>query len=89
MTTQEQELRAKIRAFVEANMNVDDDVALRDDDNIFAKGYVTSLFAMRLLNFIENLAGITIADEDIVLPNFSSVDAMAALVRRQPAAVGA
>jgi len=82
MKGQEQEFRRKIREFVEANMNVDDDVELKDDDNIFGQGYVTSIFAMRLLNFTENLSGITIADEDIILPNFSSIDAIASLVRK-------
>lgn len=82
MSQAEQEMRNKIRQFVQANMNVDDDIELQDDDNIFGKGYVTSIFAMRLLSFLENLGSITVADEDIILPNFSSVDAMLALIHK-------
>jgi hypothetical protein len=84
MTETEQRWREEIRAFIEANMcTLDDDVRLRDDDNIFAKGYVGSLFAMRLLGLVETLSGSTVADEDILLANFSSIDAMVALIRRQ------
>lgn len=82
MTNSEQQLRAKIRAFLEANINIDDGVELADDDNIFAKGYVTSIFAMRLLNFIESAGAIEVSDDDVVLANFSTVDAMAALVAK-------
>lgn len=79
MNLHDHELRAKLREFIEHNMNVDD-VELGDADNLFGLGYVTSIFAMRLLAFIEKTAAITLADDEIVLANFSSVDAMAALV---------
>lgn len=83
----EQRCRNEIREFIEANMHVlDDDVGLRDDDNIFAKGYVGSLFAMRLLGLIETISGAIVEDEDIVLANFSSIDAMMALIQRQKVA---
>jgi acyl carrier protein len=76
--------RKRIREFIEANMNaLDDDVELADDDNIFGKGYVTSLFAMRLLKVVETISGKPVADDDIVLKNFSSVNAMIALIQRQ------
>ncbi len=84
----EQRWRNELREFIEANMcALDDDVRLRDDDNIFAKGYVGSLFAMRLLGLVETISGATVADEDIQLANFSSIDAMLALIRRQAVAV--
>ena len=80
---QELQWRSRLREFIESNMTSgDDEVELRDDDNIFALGYVNSLFAMRLLNFVESLGEITVADEDIVLANFSSIDAMVALLYR-------
>ncbi len=84
MPEQEEQLwRTQLREFIEANMNtVDDDVVLRDDDNIFANRYVDSIFSMRLLNFVEAISGIIVADEDIVLANFSSIDAMLALISR-------
>lgn len=82
MHNDQQLLRRQLREFVESNMNVDDDVALKDDDNIFRLGYVSSLFAMRLLSFIEKTGGIEVGDEDIVLSNFSSIDAMLALIEK-------
>ncbi|WP_338848364.1 hypothetical protein V8J88_05765 [Massilia sp. W12] len=85
MSHDENTMRSKIRQFIESNMNVDDDVELQDDDNIFSKGYVSSIFAMRLLTFLENLAGISVADDDIVLPNFSTVDAMIGLINKSRA----
>ncbi len=72
-------LRQQIRAYVQANMNIDEDVDLKDEDNIFRLGYVSSLFATRLLAFIEKTGNVAVADDDIALPNFSSVDAMVKL----------
>jgi hypothetical protein len=87
MTETEQRWRGDIREFIEANMcALDDDVRVRDDDNIFAKGYVDSLFAMRLLGLVETLTGTIVADDDILLANFSSIDAMIGLIRRQTVA---
>lgn len=82
MYMQEQDMRIKIREFIELNMNVDDVFELKDGDNIFVKGYVNSIFAMRLLTFIEKFSGVTVMDEDIVLANFSSINAMVALTRK-------
>lgn len=77
MHTSEQESRKKIRAFIEKNMNVlDEDIDLADDTNIFLGGFVNSTFAMRLLNFIEREFAVQVPDEEILLSNFSSVDAM-------------
>jgi len=81
MSIQEQDLRGKLREFIELNMNVDD-VELNDADNIFGLGYVTSIFAMRLLNFLEKNTSVTVPDDEIVLANFSSIDAMTALIRK-------
>ncbi len=74
--------RDRIRAFIEANMEPVDG-GIDDADDIFASGYVNSMFAMRLLNLVESLCGGTVADEDILLANFRSVDAMLALMQRQ------
>ncbi|WP_025847262.1 acyl carrier protein [Paenibacillus ehimensis] len=77
----ESEARALIRQFIEQNMSAFKDAdELGDTDNIFEKGFVTSIFAMRLLDFIENKFGIQVPDEDITLINFSSVDRMIGLV---------
>jgi acyl carrier protein len=55
-------------------------------DDIFAMGFVNSLFAMELVLFIESAFGFTIANEDLRLDNFRTVAAMTALVLGQRAA---
>ena len=75
--------RTKTRDFIENNMNVfDDDIDWTDDTNIFTSGFVNSTFAMRLLNFLESEFSITIPDDEILLSNFSSVDAMWSLTAK-------
>jgi len=79
----ENQARLCIRNFIDDNMNLmDEDVDLQDSDNIFEKGFVSSLFAMRLLNFIEKEFAVEVRDEDIILSNFCSVDAIICLVKR-------
>lgn len=85
MSLNDQELRVKIREFIAANKISGGDKTISDNENIFQNGYVTSIFAMRLLNFIEGINKITIDDEEISLANFSSVDAMVKLVERHNA----
>lgn len=57
--------------------------ALGDDDDIFALGFVNSLFAMQLVMFVEKAFDFTVEDEDLNLDNFRSVNAMAQLVERK------
>lgn len=57
--------------------------AVRDDDDIFKRGLVNSLFAMQLVVFIEQAFGISVDDDDLDLDNFCSVDAMTAFVSRK------
>jgi methoxymalonate biosynthesis acyl carrier protein len=56
---------------------------LADDDDIFAAGFVNSLFAMELVTFVEGTYGITIESEDLDLDNFRTVSRIAALVARK------
>ena len=52
-------------------------------DDIFALGFVTSLFAMELVMFVEKTFGITIPNDELKIDNFRSAEVMAALVGRQ------
>lgn len=56
---------------------------LQSDDDIFALGFVNSLFAMQLVLFVEREFSITVENEDLDLENFKSVNAIAALVERK------
>jgi acyl carrier protein len=70
-----EEYREKIRSFIEANLVVfEDEAEFADADNIFEMGFVNSLFAMKLLNYVENEFGVEVDNEDMEISNFSSVD---------------
>jgi acyl carrier protein len=57
--------------------------ALGGDEDIFASGFVNSMFAMQLVQFVESAFGVTVEDEDLEIDNFKSVNAIAALVERK------
>ena len=59
---------------------------LRDDEDIFATGYVNSMFAMQLVQFVETHFEITVESDDLDIDNFRSIDALAAFVERKRAA---
>ncbi|MEV2907827.1 acyl carrier protein [Paenibacillus larvae] len=68
------DIKQKIRSFIESNLVVfEDEAAFSDDDHIFRMGFVNSLFAMKLLAYIEQEFGITVSNEDLDITNFSSV----------------
>lgn len=69
------EAKERIRAFVNENLvPTNETVTFKDDDNIFERGFVNSLFAMKLLNFVENEFNIIVENEEMDMANFSSVD---------------
>jgi acyl carrier protein len=69
------ELREKIRSFIGENLVVfEDEAEFTDSDNIFQMGFVNSLFAMKMLNYVESEFGVTVDNDDMEIANFSSVD---------------
>lgn len=76
------EIKDKIRNFIEENLIVfDDEAEFTDSDNIFELGYVNSLFAMKMLNYVENEFNIKIANEEMNITNFSSVENIISLIK--------
>ncbi|MBD2800453.1 MULTISPECIES: phosphopantetheine-binding protein [Morganellaceae] len=76
-------ISTEIRHFIENNItNLDDEIELKDDTNIFESGLVNSLFSMRLLCFIEDKFSISIPDEYIERENFISIEKMQQLVQK-------
>ena len=76
------EIRSKIHAFLgKFFQNFD----LQDDQDIFALGFVNSLFAMQLVLFVESEFGISVENEDLDIDNFRTVNAIVALVERKTA----
>jgi len=77
-------VREKIRKYIENNFVVfDDDIVFDDNDNIFKKGFVNSLFAMKLLSFVENEFAVQVEDDEIEISNFSSVNNIINLINRK------
>ena len=77
------ENKEKVRAFLNRFFR---DHVLADDEDIFATGYVNSMFAMQLVQFVEGEFGIAVENEDLELDNFRSLNAITALVERKAAA---
>lgn len=75
-----QECKLKIRTFLAQHIRNAD---LKDDTDIFAGGYVNSLFAMQLIVFLENDFSIIIENDDLKLDNFRTVNALADLIERK------
>ena len=76
----ETEIKAKIRQFLAQHFR---DYDLQDDEDIFALGFVNSLFAMQLVMFVEEEFGIIVEDDDLDIDNFRTIDAIADLVQRK------
>lgn len=75
------DVRAKVRDFIEDNLNIyDDEVEFSDSADIFKLGFVDSMFALKLVGFVEQEFGVKVSNEDMVLSNFSSVDNLVAFV---------
>ncbi|MGC4897462.1 acyl carrier protein [Micromonospora sp. DT31] len=80
------EVRTQIREFI-ASRYPQQEIA--DADDIFALGYVNSLFAMELVVFLEKAFRTTIPNGELRIDNFRSVDQMVALFERLRAAPAA
>lgn len=71
---------SKIRAFLSQHLRTD---SLHADADIFASGFVNSLFAMQLVLFVENEFAIKIDNEDLTIDNFRTINALAELIDRK------
>jgi acyl carrier protein len=85
-TTDETEIRAKIRAFILASISLP---GLQDDDNLFESGIVNSLFAVELMTFLEKTFGIEVGPDDLEIANFQSIEAAAGFVGKKRGATTA
>lgn len=54
-----------------------------DNDNIFEMGFVSSLFAMELLMYIEKNFELTLENNDLSIENFKSIDSMVQLISQK------
>lgn len=69
-----------LRSFIGGFVNTDE---LDNSTDIFATGFVNSLFAMQLLLFIEQTFSLKVESEDMDIANFRSLDAMHSFISRK------
>ncbi|GAA2266324.1 hypothetical protein GCM10010149_03250 [Nonomuraea roseoviolacea subsp. roseoviolacea] len=55
---------------------------ITESQDIFALGFVNSLFAMELVMFVEKTFGVTIPNEELRIDNFRTANSMSELVTR-------
>ena len=58
------------------------DAEISESDDIFALGFVNSLFAMELVMFIEKEFSVTIPNDELQIDNFRTAQSMSELVAR-------
>lgn len=75
-----EEIKVKIKNFLSCFFAGHE---LQADEDIFALGFVNSMFAMQLVLYIEQEFQITIENEDLDFDNFRTINAMAVLVERK------
>jgi acyl carrier protein len=74
----DEDIKARTKAFMAKHFQ---NYELQEEDDIFALGFVNSLFAMQLVLFVEKEFSMVVEDEDLSIDNFKSVNAIANLVR--------
>ena len=73
-------MKDKIRTFLSKFFK---NYTLKEDEDIFATGYVNSMFAMELVLFVEKEFGIKVENEDLEFENFKSINAIAQMIERK------
>lgn len=74
--------KAKVRAFLSRFFRKHE---LQDDEDIFALGFVNSLFAMQLVMFIEKEFSVKVENRDLDFANFRSINSIAEFVHAKVA----
>jgi len=72
-----QKIQVKIKEFLSRFFRNHD---LQLDEDIFALGFINSMFAMQLVLFIEQEFQINIENEDLDFANFKTINAMTRLI---------
>ena len=73
----------RLRGFLSCYLPV---THLGTDDDFFASGLATSLFAMQIVLFVEQEFGVVVEDDDLDLENFNTVRGILRFVERKQAA---
>ena len=76
------ENKEKLRAFLSRFFRNHD---LQEEEDIFALGFVNSLFVMELVQFVEKAFQIKIEDADLDVENFRTIKAIVRFVEHKKA----
>ena len=71
------EVKEKIQTFLSKYF---ENHQLKDDEDIFASGFINSMFVMQLVLFIEQEFQLTIKDEELDFDNFRTINSMTWLI---------
>lgn len=67
----------KVKEFLAQYMDI---ASISDTDNIFEMRLVNSLFAMQLVNFIEQEFDVTLDNDELDIDNFKDINSIVALI---------
>jgi methoxymalonate biosynthesis acyl carrier protein len=77
-------MKEQIRKFILKNLTLfDDDIGLSDDDNFFELGLVNSLFALKLIDYIEKQYNIQVENTEMEVSTFSTVNGICNFIARK------
>ncbi|MEN4012625.1 MAG: acyl carrier protein [Chloroflexota bacterium] len=69
--------QAIIKEFVVSELAKGRKSTIKEDDDLLSEGIIDSLGILQLVAFIEEKFGYNVPDEDVVIENFMSVNALA------------
>lgn len=79
-----------LKRFIEENLVRDKSSGpVTPDESLMDRGVLDSLGLMNLIAFIEEKTGVRIADDDVMLENFETIDAIVATIDRARSGRGA
>ncbi|WJV65568.1 phosphopantetheine-binding protein [Pectobacteriaceae bacterium CE70] len=64
-------IKSQLKDFLSQHIH---DVDIQDDDNIFTQGWVNSIFALQLVNFVEKNFAITVQNQELDIENFNTIN---------------
>lgn len=65
------EIKPQLKSFLTQHIH---HVEINDDDNIFTQGWVNSIFALQLVNFVEKNFSITVQNKELDINNFNTIN---------------
>ncbi len=71
------EIKVKVRAFLSRFFRKHE---IQEDEDIFALGFINSLFAMQLVMFLEKEFGLRVENKDLDMKNFNTIRSIADFV---------